>query len=177
MSKSGDKRTARVWCPRRQKQMHVGTFNTTPEAAAAVASAEHLGPENLPTPAGRKRARKNQVRASPHGAALAAVRLRTCVCDRPLERGTESPPRMGPLDPELFDNLDMLFEEQGLLPRATTCDERVCGAGASRDAAAVPTGRGANMSSSLPVLVGPSQPEQRRARPLPPGLRVARART
>ena len=86
---------------------------------------------------------------------------------------------MGPLDPELFDNLDMLFEEHGLLPRATTCDERrVCGAGASRDAAAVPTGRiGADTFSSLPVLVGPSQPEQRRARPLPPGLRVARART
>jgi hypothetical protein len=54
VSKSGDKRTARVWCPRRQKQMHVGTFNSTPEAAAAIASAELLGPENLPTPAARK---------------------------------------------------------------------------------------------------------------------------
>jgi hypothetical protein len=84
---------------------------------------------------------------------------------------------MGPLDPELFDNLDMLFEEHGLLARATTCDERrVCSAGASRDAAAVPAGRvGADTSSSLPVLlVGPSQLEQRRARPLPPGLRAAR---
>jgi hypothetical protein len=33
---------------------HVGTFNSTPEAAAAIASAELLGPENLPTPAARK---------------------------------------------------------------------------------------------------------------------------
>ena len=77
VSKSGDKRTARVWCPRRQKQMHVGTFNATPEAAAAVASAEHLGPENLPTPAGRK------PRAKKSGARFAAWRS-------PCRRATEN---------------------------------------------------------------------------------------
>jgi hypothetical protein len=53
------------------------TFNTTPEAAAAVASAEHLGPENLPTPAGRK------PRAKKSGARFAAWRS-------PCRRATEN---------------------------------------------------------------------------------------
>ena len=79
VSKSGDKRTARVWCPRRKTQMHVGTFNSTPEAAAAIASAELLGPENLPTPAARK------PRTKQSGAHFAAWRspcrlVTECVC-------------------------------------------------------------------------------------------------
>ena len=59
VSKSGQKVAARVWCPRRRRQMHLGSFDTDDEAAAAIAHAEMLGPEKLPTPKPRKpRARK-----------------------------------------------------------------------------------------------------------------------
>ena len=54
VQKSGQKVAARVWCPRRKRQMHLGSFDTDGEAAAAIANAEKTGPENLPTPKPRK---------------------------------------------------------------------------------------------------------------------------
>ena len=65
VSKPGKKVSARVWCPRRRRQMHLGQFNSSEEAAAAVAHAEAMGPENLPTPKPRKpRCRKEGMRLS-----------------------------------------------------------------------------------------------------------------
>lgn len=55
VSKSGGKRLAQVWCPRRQKQMHLGNFPDTPQAAVAIASAQAQGVENLPTCRSRAR--------------------------------------------------------------------------------------------------------------------------
>ena len=68
VSKSGGKRSARVWCPRRQKQMHLGNYPNTPQAAIAIASAQAQGVENLPTPKERKtrRDKKSGVRAAKH---------------------------------------------------------------------------------------------------------------
>ena len=67
VSKSGQKVAARVWRPRRKRQMHLGSFDTDDEAAAAVAHAEMTGPENLPTPKPRKpRARKAGTHAAMH---------------------------------------------------------------------------------------------------------------
>ena len=55
VSKSGTKKQARIWCPRRRRTLCLGSFNSSPEAQVAVAQARTLGPENLPTPApGRK---------------------------------------------------------------------------------------------------------------------------
>ena len=49
------KRQARVWCTRRKKSIPLGTFPNSPEAAVAVAAAELLGVENVPTPQPRQR--------------------------------------------------------------------------------------------------------------------------
>ena len=54
VGKSGQKRSARVWCARRQKQLHLGSFDDTPQAAIAIASAKVYGVENMPTPKERK---------------------------------------------------------------------------------------------------------------------------
>ena len=66
VGKSGNKRSARVWCERRQKQLHLGNFDDTPQAAVAIASAKVHGVENLPTPKERKtrRDRKSGMRAA-----------------------------------------------------------------------------------------------------------------
>ena len=54
VSKSGNKRSARVWCERRQKQLHLGNFPDTPQAAVAIASAKVHGLEHIVTPKERK---------------------------------------------------------------------------------------------------------------------------
>ena len=54
VSKSGKKRAARVWCLRRQKQIHLGTFPDTPQAAVAIATAVAQGVGHVRTPKARK---------------------------------------------------------------------------------------------------------------------------
>ena len=54
VSKSGEMRSARVWCERRRKQMHLGQFPDTPAAAIAIAGAKVCGVGNIPTPKERK---------------------------------------------------------------------------------------------------------------------------
>ena len=67
VQKSGQKVAARVWCPRRKRQMYLGSFDTDGEAAAAIANAEKTGPEKLPTPKPRKtRKREAGTRAMRH---------------------------------------------------------------------------------------------------------------
>ena len=102
VTKSGQKKIVRAWCHRRQRTMYVGTFPDTPQAQAALASAEDYGVGNIPTPKARKaRTKKTGTHvAIPHSPCL-ALRLRArgfmrvLTCGRPkFAKGDAARPRL-----------------------------------------------------------------------------------
>ena len=174
VTKSGQKKIVRAWCHRRQRTMYVGTFPDTPQAQAALASAEDYGVGNIPTPKARKaRTKKTGTHvAIPHSPCL-ALRLRargSCVCSPVADQNSPRATQLD-LDSNVFaEAIDQLWQSSMVGgEHAELASDAINDAVLAADAAPPVRGQG-----GLPVLRRTSQHTQRRARPLPASLRRAR---
>ena len=187
---SGKRRQARAWCTRRRRFIPLGTFDTSPQAAVAVAAAEATGVESMPTPRARKA--RTSSRAGTHDIfsnqlaflsrlACHILLLLLCAYGLRVHAVDSAPAARVPfaLEPIMHEVANEIGE---LLLPSPPSTSGAC-AGATIRAVAIgrmdaPAARPASCGGlpTLPtVAAGARGPRTWRARPMPASLRAARA--